>query len=305
MLMIPLDQVAPNPEQPRRSFDPQALDELAASIAEHGVIQPITVEPRPEGGFYLRAGERRWRAARLAGLDAIPAYVVGRADGRTRLEQAIVENVQREDMNPLEEGIAYRRLRDEFGLSMLEISRRLGRAQATISSRIQWTEFEPEIQALVRDGRLSSDQRVQKALRSLPDEHRVAFARRMASSDITIPGIQKAAGVMVDALAGGRRRQTPAGESVDALPVDAAADERFRECAEGTRRARATCAHSVQIVFGDCPIPGPHGELLETAALEACRLCPLFEYRPGVACHECAATVMLRVYTREAPRAGH
>jgi ParB family transcriptional regulator, chromosome partitioning protein len=301
MHSIPLEQIHPNPEQPRRSFDEEGLRELAASIAVHGVIQPIAVEPRPEGGYTLRAGERRWRAARLAGLAAIPAHIVDPADDRTRLEQAIVENVQREDMNPLEEGLAYRRLRDEFAMPMMEIARRVGRAQATVSSRIQWTEFEPEIQALVRDGSLSSDPRVQKALRSLPDEARLAFARRMAAAGVTIPGIQKAAAVMASALAGGTKRSAPRPESRET----SSGEPRFDDCPGEARKRRSACAHSVRLVFGDCPMPGPLGALLEAAALEACRLCALFEYRPSASCHECAATVMVRVYAREARDTGH
>jgi len=279
---VPVAEIRPNPEQPRREFEEGPLEELAASIAEHGVITPIEVE-RNGDGYILHAGERRWRAAKMAGLQTIPATVTEKMGERERLERAIVENVQREDMNPIEEARAYRRLRDEFGLNMIQIARRVGRAQSTISTRLEWLAFDEEIVALVESGALHSDRRVQAALRKVPAETRVRFANRMAGNNFTIAGIEKAAKVMASAL---ERTEKPS--------------RKFGPGASDCRKRKeeAGCAHSVTLVLGDCAVPGPAGGQLEAAALAACRACGMFEHRPGVVCEECPATVMLRTYVQ-------
>ena len=147
---IPLDRIRANPYQPRKSIGDAALQELASSIAEHGVLQPILVTETIDG-YELIAGERRLRAARLAGLERIPA-VVRQLAGREQLEVALVENIQRADLNPLEEAEAYRQLIDAFGMSQDDVARRVGRARSTVANTLRLLDLAPSVQAAVRDG---------------------------------------------------------------------------------------------------------------------------------------------------------
>jgi ParB family chromosome partitioning protein len=150
---IPLARIRPNPYQPRRGTADKAIDELAASIREHGVLQPILVTEVLDG-YQLVAGERRFRAAEMAGLKRIPAVVRNLAD-RSQLELALVENIQRADLNPMEEAHAYRQLTDEFGLSQDEIAKRVGRARATVANTLRLLDTDPAVQVAVTDGHIT------------------------------------------------------------------------------------------------------------------------------------------------------
>jgi len=153
ILEVALARVAPNPFQPRHRIDAAALEELAASIREHGVLQPILVTETLDG-YQLIAGERRVRAARLAGLERIPAVVRQLAD-RDQLEVALVENVQRSDLDPIDEALAYRQLVSEFGLTQEQVAVRVGKARATIANTLRLLDLHPDIQAAIADGRLT------------------------------------------------------------------------------------------------------------------------------------------------------
>lgn len=150
---IPLDRIVANPYQPRRSMAGAELEALAASIAEHGVLQPILVTETLEG-YRLVAGERRVRAARLAGLARIPAVVRELAD-RHHLELALVENVQRSDLNAIEEAHAYRQLIDEFDYSQEEVAQKVGRARSTVANTVRLLDLDPAVQGAVGDGAIS------------------------------------------------------------------------------------------------------------------------------------------------------
>jgi ParB family chromosome partitioning protein len=150
---IPIARIRANPWQPRRRVDEEALRGLADSIAEHGVLQPVLVTELLDG-YQLVAGERRLRAAQMAGLDRIPAVVRQLVD-REQLELALVENVQRADLGPIEEANAYRQLIDEFGLTQEEVARRVGRARSTIANTLRLLELAPTVQEAVGDGSLS------------------------------------------------------------------------------------------------------------------------------------------------------
>ena len=150
---IPLDRIRANPYQPRKSMEDAALRDLAASIAEHGVLQPVLVTETIDG-YELIAGERRLRAARLAGLSRIPA-IVRQLAGREQLEVALVENIQRADLNPLEEAEAYRQLTDAFGMSQDDVARRVGRARSTIANTLRLLDLAPAVQTAVRDGTIT------------------------------------------------------------------------------------------------------------------------------------------------------
>jgi ParB family chromosome partitioning protein len=151
---LPLDQVAPNPHQPRARFDDAELAELADSIRAHGVLQPIVVRARVDGSYELVAGERRLRASRLAERPTIPAIVRDTSDG-DQLELALIENVQRADLNAIEEALAYRELIDRFGLSHEAVARRVGKSRVAISNALRLLELAPETREAIVDGRIS------------------------------------------------------------------------------------------------------------------------------------------------------
>jgi ParB family chromosome partitioning protein len=149
-----VDLVAPNPDQPRKRFDEEALQALADSVKERGVLQPVLVRPRPGGSYELVAGERRWRAARLAGLETLPALVQQRDDARS-LEDALIENMAREDLNPIEAARAVAGLVEELGLTREEVGRRVGRSRVAVSNLLRLLDLPDEALALVEDGSLS------------------------------------------------------------------------------------------------------------------------------------------------------
>ena len=151
---IEIDHIRPNPYQPRRDFDDTALDELAASIRQLGIIQPITVRALGSGQFEVISGERRLRAARRAGIKRIPAYV-READTEAMLEMAIVENVQREELNPIEVALGYQRLIEECGLTQEQVAEKIGKNRTTISNLLRLLRLPPRVQASLRDGSVS------------------------------------------------------------------------------------------------------------------------------------------------------
>jgi ParB family chromosome partitioning protein len=153
---IPIDRLRPNPEQPRRSFDEAGLGELAESIRRHGVLQPLLVSEDAEGGYLVIAGERRWRAARAAGLPTVPAVIRERLEARDELALALVENLQRRDLSPLEEARAFEHLRSEHGLSQSEIAEQIGRDRSTVANALRLLKLPEEIQELVESGQLSA-----------------------------------------------------------------------------------------------------------------------------------------------------
>jgi len=149
-----VDLVAPNPEQPRKRFDDEALQALADSVKERGVLQPVLVRPRPGGSYELVAGERRWRAARLAGLETLPALVQQRDDAQS-LEDALIENMAREDLNPIEAARAVAGLVEELGLTREAVGRRVGRSRVAVSNLLRLLDLPDEALALVEDGSLT------------------------------------------------------------------------------------------------------------------------------------------------------
>lgn len=176
---LPLLKIEPNPLQPRREFDPEALQTLADSIAAHGLIQPLSVREMPNGYYQIIAGERRWRAARMANLDEVPVLVLD-ADDRTVMELALVENLQREDLNPMEEAAGFQTLMDEYGLTQETIAERVGRSRSAVANSLRLLSLSDELADLVRSGTLSAGHA--RALLSLKDEklRRQAAQRIMA-----------------------------------------------------------------------------------------------------------------------------
>jgi ParB family chromosome partitioning protein len=155
VLEVGVDRVEPNPDQPRSSFDEAQLGELAASIAVHGVLQPIVVRERADGSYELVAGERRLRAARLAGLATIPAVVRDVEDGTGSLELALIENLQREDLNPVDTAVAYRELIERFGLTHEAVARQVGKSRVAVSNSLRLLDLAPPTREAIIDGRIT------------------------------------------------------------------------------------------------------------------------------------------------------
>jgi ParB family chromosome partitioning protein len=151
---LPVDLIAPSPTQPRRRFDQEALQALAESLGERGILQPVLVRPRPGGTYELVAGERRWRAAQIAGLTQIPALVRSRDDAEA-LELALIENMAREDLSPIEEARACAALVEELGLTREEVGRRVGRGRVAVSNLVRLLDLPDEVIELLQEGALS------------------------------------------------------------------------------------------------------------------------------------------------------
>jgi len=172
---IAVERISRNPHQPRNRFDDAETAELAASIALHGVLQPIVVRAIADGGYELIAGERRLRAARLAGLTHIPAVVRETADGE-QLELALVENLQRQDLNAIEEAGAYRELVDRFALSHDEVARKVGKSRVAISNALRLLDLTPETREAIADGRITEGHGRALAALTVPELQRAALA---------------------------------------------------------------------------------------------------------------------------------
>lgn len=151
---VPIERILPVKNQPRQHFDPERLSELAASIRQQGIMQPITVRRRGELDYEIVAGERRWRAAQLAGLSEVPV-IIKKMDNQKMLEMAILENIQREDLNPIEEAISYNRLILEFGLTQAQVAEKVGKERATVANSIRLLSLSPEIRSYIIQGAIS------------------------------------------------------------------------------------------------------------------------------------------------------
>ena len=153
--LLPIYKVEPNPDQPRQDFDEEELQALADSIAVHGIIQPLTVREMPPGYYPLIAGARRWRAARMANLSDVPAVII-EADDKKAMELALIENLQRQDLNPLEEALGYQTLMNEYGLTQEEAAGRVGKSRPAVANALRLLGLCPEVQERVRKGELSA-----------------------------------------------------------------------------------------------------------------------------------------------------
>jgi ParB family transcriptional regulator, chromosome partitioning protein len=181
---IDVDRILPNSHQPRKNFEEDALNELANSIREHGVVQPIVVRPLEDGFFQLIAGERRWRASQRAGLTRIPA-IVREASEHAALEVALIENLQREDLNPMEEAEAYERLMADFGLTQDDVAKRVGKNRSTIANMLRLSRLPKEVQQWLRENRLSTGHA--KALLSLSDLNAILdTAKKIIQSNCSV-----------------------------------------------------------------------------------------------------------------------
>lgn len=195
---IPTAEIRPNPQQPREHFDEEALAALADSIREVGILQPVLVRAGEDGGYELIAGERRWRAARRVGLQTVPA-MVRVADDAAMLQHAIVENIQREELNPLEEAAAYQQLIEDFSLTHDDVATRVGKSRATITNTLRLLQLPPSIQRCLKDGTIRMGHA--RALLGTPDRgFQEELAKRVIAEDLSVRQVE-------DAI---RNRQEPA-----------------------------------------------------------------------------------------------
>jgi ParB family chromosome partitioning protein len=205
---LPIDLISPNPQQPRRHFDQESLEALAGSLGERGLLQPVLVRPRPGGSYELVAGERRWRAARIAGLERIPAIVREREDAQA-LEAALVENMAREDLNPIEEARACAALVEELGLTREDVGRRVGRSRVAVSNLVRLLDLPDEAIELLQAGTLSEGHG--RAL-LLAHDHaaRRALAREAAERGWSVRVTEERARVVNEADADRAPKRAPA-----------------------------------------------------------------------------------------------
>ncbi len=236
---LPVDAIYANPRQPRRRFEPEATTGLASSIKQQGLLQPIVVRPRAAGGYELIAGERRWRAAREAGIAELPA-LVREADDRDTLLLALVENVAREQLSPVEEARAYAALLDEFELSLAEVAERVGRSKPSVSNRLRLLELPEEVLWMVARGELTEGHA--RAVLALPDhDARKRLAKRIVRDGLSVRAAEKAA------QEGGAARRPRV-----VAKVDPALAERARGAAERlTGLPARVSAGKLELHFGD------------------------------------------------------
>ena len=255
LAQLPVDAIHPNPRQPRRRFDHEATSGLAESIRSQGIVQPVLVRPRPGGGWELIAGERRWRAAQEAGVETVPA-VVRQADDRDSLLLALVENVAREQLSPVEEARAYAVLIDEFSLSLGDVAERVGRSKPSVSNRIRLLDLPDDVLGMVERGQLTEGHA--RAVLAVPDHE----GRRRLAREIVQKGLSVRVAEQRAKWAGAKQKPR-----VRATPVDPALAARVRDALERITgfHAKVTSGR-VELVFAD------ENELEEIAeALERAR----------------------------------
>ena len=187
--MVAIDQLAPNPYQPRRSFSDETINELAASIKEHGLIQPLVV--RQKGSqLMIVAGERRYRAARQAGLEYLPVVTIDDMDDSRMLEIALIENIQREDLNPLETADAYRTLMERCGLTQNELAARVGKSRAAVANQMRLLTLPDSVKQMIRDGRLTEGHA--RAMLGMDNEEQMLeLARRVADNSLSVRVVEQ------------------------------------------------------------------------------------------------------------------
>ena len=189
---VPVGSLQPNPHQPRHHFDDESLEELAASIKRHGVLQPLLVSEDPPGHYLLITGERRWRAAQLAGLQTVPAVIREHLEDEQQLELALVENLQRRDLTPLEEARAFEHLRTSLGLSQHEIADRVGMDRSTVANSLRLLKLPDEIQAMVERGELTAGHG-RTLLAFVGELERCEWARRVVATGMSVRELERAA----------------------------------------------------------------------------------------------------------------
>ena len=235
---LPVDRIEPNPDQPRLMFDQESLDELTSSIREHGVLQPVLVRPRGPSRYQLIAGERRWRATQAAGLDTIPALVAD-MDDETAVEVAIIENLQREDLSPLDEAIIYDRMVRERGYSIRRLAEKLGKDKGYLENRLRLADAPPEIKELV-SLRKDTVSHAYELLKVQDPRRRKRLAQQVASGELSLVKLR-------DRIEG--RSRTPRPDEAEPAPAVAPASPADDEAAMGWVEARREAVNDQSLVL--------------------------------------------------------
>jgi len=275
-MKIAMNKIAPNPRQPRKVFSKDEMEELASSIRQYGLVQPVTVEQYGDG-YILVDGERRFRAHQMIGAKEIEVVVrEGTLDDQARLELALIANLQRVDLSPVEEGRGYDAMR-KGGMKLIEIAHKMGVCQSRVVSRLRLLDLDDEIQDLVEEGLLPVDHRATEALLSVKDaKTRVALARRMAREGVTIGAIVIAcqrynAALAAEGLGGG-------------FPIMALAKKK-----RTAWRPENESRWDILAQVGE----RPPWRAVEKAALKACQKCPWYHEANETICRDCPAVDML------------
>ena len=182
--LLPIYKVEPNPDQPRRDFDEEELQALADSIGEHGIIQPLTVRQMGSGYYQIIAGERRWRAARIAGLSEVPVVII-EADDKKAMELALIENLQRQDLNPVEEALGYKSLMEDYGLTQEDAAKRVGKSRPAVANALRLLGLAPEVLEKVRAGELTAGH-ARAVLVLKTEKKQIAAAQKIAALGLSV-----------------------------------------------------------------------------------------------------------------------
>jgi len=297
---ISIENIAPDPAQPRQWFDAAKLQELAESIRQDGVLQPIEVSEVGDGRYLIHHGERRWRASKMAGLSHIPAIVAPPQEHLARLIRGTVENLQRADLPPIDEARVYLRLK-RSGMPVVEICSRMGVSDPRVKSRLMWVEsdIEEEILDLVNQGRLPKDKRVCTAFMSVPDsEIRVKLAQALAKKGTSIHGIESACGHAVSRL----KKKELVGDAVSSnqvpslrLAVNGKGPAPETKVSGTAVRAAAKKMCQGCFYMDDTGLEEPAWALVSQVAEQMCRECVAWE--PGdslLVCQECPGAMMVK-----------
>lgn len=263
---LPITEIEPNKDQPRKHFDQAALAELADSIREHGILQPLLVRPLPSGRYQLIAGERRWRASRMAGLTELPVVIREMSDEEA-MELALIENLQREDLNPIEEAFGYRQLMDHYGMTQEKVAVTVGKSRPAIANALRLLALPNDIVDLVRQGEISAGHA--KALLSLEDDQLIREnALKVQSGRITVREIEQIA----------KKLRHPPKQKAPANPLPLPDDHQFAqlELAMGEELGR-------RVFIKRQGTDGEHGQL-QLEWFDKTDLCDLIEKLTGQPC---------------------
>ncbi|MDP4000893.1 MAG: ParB/RepB/Spo0J family partition protein [bacterium] len=216
---VPIDQIKPNPWQPRKEFNPEILNELANSIREHGILQPIVVIPDPTGGYQLIVGERRLRASKLAGLTKVPAIIRDALEEQKKLELALIENIQRHNLDAIEEAMAYQQLIDKYRLTQEEVAKKVGKARTTVTNLLRLLHLPLKIQRAVAEGQLTEGHA--RAILALPGmEKQLALMDIIVSENMTVRQAEDKVRELTQREKAVRAPRTPSDPEVAALEIE-------------------------------------------------------------------------------------
>lgn len=283
MFTVQLDKVVPNPEQPRKEFDQSELDGLAQSIRENGILQPILVKKSSDGVYILCDGERRVRAAKQAGLDAIPAMVLESTDGSCELGlKALVANLQRKDLNPIEEAVAYQAILDERGISVRALSKMIGVYEARIFNMLALLKLDEPIQRMVASREFTYSPNMIRLILDIPSQERIVLCRKLVARGLgkNIKAVTRSANLVLNKI-----NKVEKYSSSDAPSVEIA-----QEIAEESSSGKVDLP-KWDILSQAGKVPG--WPVVYKAALETCNACSLRPVASRDTCHSCAGVVLI------------